>query len=464
MNDGGRNTVRESLWSEIDPMFHKTFLNDSIHPQQRYNDLFYYLINGFIRYRTIDGAHAFYPGEPSNNGSRIDAMEGFTRILPLISAWLGSSRNPDFKSYDGRILNLMDLARDGLIAGTDEKSAGYWGHINDYDQRAYEAGDVALSLWLLRDSLWVKLDEPQKKRIVAWLLEINNKKIWNNNWHVSPILVNMILKAFGYPIDDAAIQSHYGKLKSFYKGNGWFSDGPDNVYDYYNAWSIHYCLFWISLIDPSFDEKFIKAALREFLEYYKYFFSPAGIPIMGRSLCYRIATPSPLVAGAFKTPNLISPGLARRALDCTWKYFISKGALAGGNLTQGYCGEDLRIVDNYSGPASCLFSLRSLVVAFLHRPDSAFWTAPEEQLPVERTDYSILIPSINWKIEGLKAEQRVQIIIDDNAANSCGEIRSYGLIRKTIGKLLGRPYRPNNHCVKYRQRTYSSSNPFCGCN
>ena len=107
------------------------------------------------------------------------------------------------------------------------------------------------------------------------------------------------------------------------------------VFDYYNAWAFHYSLFWLNQINPGFDTVFLEDSLYQFVKYYKFFFSTDGIPIMGRSIPYRLAAPAPLIAAAYKGMGIISPGLARRVLDCVWRYFVRKEAVSRGSVTQG---------------------------------------------------------------------------------------------------------------------------------
>ena len=130
-----------------------------------------------------------------------------------------------------------------------------------------------------------------------------------------------------------------------------------------------------------------------------------------------MAAPSPLIAAATKEMDGISPGMARRALDCVWKYFIKNGAVHHGMITQGYWQEDLSLLDNYSGPGSSMWSTRSLTMAFYNPPDAKFWTALLEDLPIEQDNYTVLIPEIKWEIRGFKLTREVQIIKINNTGN-----------------------------------------------
>ena len=77
----------------------------------------------------------------------------FAESLPMISAWIYSGRPSVIQNFDGQQIDLLKVAKEGLLAGTNPKSKGFWGYICDYDQRIVEAADIALSVWLLRGPL-----------------------------------------------------------------------------------------------------------------------------------------------------------------------------------------------------------------------------------------------------------------------------------------------------------------------
>ena len=184
---------------------------------------------------------------------------------------------------------------------------------------------------------------------------------------------------------------------------------------------------------------------------------------MGRSICYRMAAPAPLIIGEQTDPDEVPPSEARRALDATWSYFVKRGAVEHGNVSQGYCGSDPRILDNYSGPASCLWALRSLIVAYYMPPDSTFWTASHGYLPVERSSYEIHVPTIGWTITGNKESGTIVLKKPGEAAGSEMPMSEYGAVRQLATALLWRPFRPDNSRAKYDLDSYSSAAPFCGC-
>ena len=71
-----------------------------------------------------------------------------------------------------------------------------------------------------------------------------------------PVFIGAVLSSLDVPNDRELVNQHYARFKEFYRGDGWFSDGPDDTYDYYNAWAIHYQLYWLQQVDPDWDRDF----------------------------------------------------------------------------------------------------------------------------------------------------------------------------------------------------------------
>jgi hypothetical protein len=332
--------------------------------------------------------------------------------------------------------------------------------MRDYDQRIVEASDIALALWLLRDTLWRDLPSHVRGAILGWMAQINRKAIPDNNWHLIVVFTNLVLADLGHPIDRDTVLRHYARFKSFEKGSGWFSDGPAGPCDYYNAWQMYFLLFWITKVAPDFDSDFIRSRVRQFLTTFKYLIPKEGIPIFGRSICYRMAAVTPHVIGTVLAPDIISPGLGRRALGAVWKHFLARGAVERGTIVQGYYKKDLRLVENYSGPASALLCLRGVTVALSFGTDSPFWYGPEELLPIEVSDYRIGISQIGVEIEGRKDEGEVVLRLLQASPYGNRRITRYSIWRKLLGWFFQRPFRPDNYAAKYGRDFYSSLRPF----
>jgi hypothetical protein len=428
-----------------------------------YETLARYFLEGWAGYRTPAGERAHYPGPPSESGRRSDGLEGFARMFPMAGAWMAGGRPAGIEIAGGR-MDLAETFARGLATGTDPADPAYWGPIRDYGQAIVESADVALGLWLSRDSVWARLSPAERSRVVAWLEGALRSEPYEGNWQLFPLIVHRSLKALGADVSrwDARMQSSWEYFKTFHRGEGWFFD-PPHGFDYYNAWSIHYGMFWLQRIDPGFDPTFVRKVQADFVASYKHFFGPQGQPLMGRSVCYRMAAPVPLLTAQVLAPGAVSKGEAMRALDLTWSLFIARGAVADGGVTPGFCGPDLAMHARYSGPASCLWALRSLVVAFALDRELKLFDATREPLPVERADFSLRNETAGWTLAGSQATGRIALVTDSGASDEAPALKPHGLRSRALETLLHAPRRPDNTAALYGRKTYSSDRPLGRC-
>ncbi|MBD2362455.1 DUF2264 domain-containing protein [Anabaena minutissima FACHB-250] len=460
--EGWNQTSQPFLgYEEIDEKIKTTFINTNQEsPFLRYQALFEYFTLGFFKYRSPNGALIYYPGAASSHGRKLDGLEGFARFFPLAAVWIARGHG-NILNINSEKIDLIQLLHQGIVAGTDQQNTEYWGEMKDRDQRIVEAADIALGLWISRDHLWTTFSPQERQQIVTWLEQVMNQKLHNNNWYLFPIMIQKCLENLGvsYNKYNLLIEELYQTYKQrYYMGEGWFNDPPKGV-DYYNAWAIHYSLFWLDQIDPQFDPVFIRKTHAEFLKFYRYFFSKNGFPAMGRSICYRMAAPAPILTGTILAPEEVSPGFAFRALDLTWRFFIEHNSLQKGTVTQGYFTPDLSILDLYSGAGSCLWSLRSLIVAFYVDQFVPLWNSPPEKLPVEIGDFSEVNHSIGWRIKGNKSTQTIELEVLKNQGSKYPKLRRYGIINQIKESIARRPFRPQNYDALYQRFSYSTASP-----
>jgi hypothetical protein len=426
-----------------------------------------YFFEGWAAYRTPKAERAHYPGLPSGSGRRSDGLEGYARMFPLAAAWLASGRAPQIETATGP-LDLAEVFTRGLVTGTDPASPDYWGPITDFSQTLVESADIALGLWLARKEVWAKLSPAEQQQVVSWLMQALGSQPYDGNWQLFPMLVHRALNALGADVSrfDARMQTNWEIFRSLYRGQGWFSDPPHGLDDY-NAWSVHYALFWLQRIDPGFESAFISQAQGEFARFYVKLFGPQGHPQRGRSSCYRMATPAPLLASLATAPGAITRGQAMRALDLTWSWFIGHGALAAGSVTAGLCGADPALQANYSGPASCLWSLRPLVMVYVLDRELGLLESPREPLAVERGDFVIRHETTGWTISGRAATGAIDLSIEANPPGDGPEdgpvLKPYGLSTQLAEALVQAPRRPDNTDALYRRRHYTTDKPVGRC-
>jgi hypothetical protein len=446
--------------------------------REDYRLLALHLLEGWSQYRTPDGARAHYPGLPSEAGRAVDGMEGFSRMLPLAAVMLARGEDPSI----GPGLRLSEALRAGLLAGTGQDQATQWGPVRSYSPQYVEAADLALGVWLARSQLWDPLSDPEKAQITRWLSAALETLPHDGNWMLFPLVVHRSLRALGAEVSrfDARMQTHWERLLHLHRGRGWFHD-PPNGFDYYNAWGIHNSFYWLRRIDPSFGGSFVTEIQGEFAGFLRHLVGPQGHPPIGRSTCYRMAVPAPLLGSLLVAPGALPPGQALRALDLTWGWFIGHGALQAGAITAGLCQADPALQSAYSGPASCLWALRSLTIALDLDHLNALLDAPREPLPVEQEAYVLRHASTGWLVRGDSTTGHISLERGGlQTAPSTGQssragtayasdgandprttpaslaLREHGHTARLLEWVMQRPRRPDNRAALYGRSHYAT--------
>lgn len=445
--------------NETDLALARDFLGDAPTAEQRYEALFRYFVDGFLAVATPDFGRAHYRGMGSSHGYRVAGVEGFARTAPLFAAWIAGGRDPVISGLaSGRSADLTQILASAFTAGADPNHPGYWSDPDDFAQVLVEASDIAIAIWIGRDTIWPMLEPQAQSNLLAWLRRaaISDRPV--NNW----LLFGATAEAVVAVLEGRTITAlpAYERFKPHYLAHGWFSDSATHrVVDYYNVWGITYQLAFLHLMQPNYDADFLREVLLASADLTAHLISPKGVPIMGRSVCYRTAASAPLSVATLLDPTPARFGLSRRANDCVWRYFLAHGAVRDGTLTQGYFGDDPRVLDSYSGPGSSHWGLRSVIPALLHPPGSAYWTAPDLPLPVEAGDFRLDLPELGWVIEGEQASGDIRIVIPANAGNH-PTLRPYNWQHRLSELRRQRARRPNNHYAAYAAEVYSALDPY----
>ncbi|MGY0148657.1 DUF2264 domain-containing protein [Edwardsiella tarda] len=453
---------RKRAYTRNDAALRACFADDSQPLEQQCDMLVRYVAEAFDHYAVWDYSHAYYPGRPSQQNARTDAMEGCSRVLPTLAAWLhgavSQARGSVLSGLNGQRWDIADLLSRAFLAGTDPAHPGYWGTLHDYDQRICESADLALALWLSKRWVWARYDARQREQVLAWFAQVPARQTVDNNWHLFGLTVEMVLRDLRG--EGEVDQQKYQRIKEFHVGEGWFRDGARGNYDYYNAWGFHYSLYWLNQIDPQFDQAFIQQTLQQFNAGYRHLLTPQGIAFFGRSACYRLAAAAPLLAEASQAPSPATLGLAKRALAVTLRYFIANGAMRAGAPTQGLFADDARLVDNYSGPASSFWSLRALNIALYSAPQNGLWQAQEQPLPIEQHDFSLRIEATGMQLFGCR-ETGESVVLFRHDYTQTQTPLSRRLSRQRpwqwlLESLTGRAERPKNNLLRKGVTCYSS--------
>jgi len=351
------------------------------------------------------------------------------RMLPALAEWRAGGRNVRVKlrgeevDLDAILLRIFRNAFDPL-------HPHYWGSApaNKATQRSVEASLVAYSLWRLGDPFIGRLSTHDRSNIQVWLASCTQVPERTNNhaWfsalnQAARIQLGRKWKEFGG--DEAWMLADLQALHSLYPGGGagWYSDSPDfPAYDYYNFWTFgNFPLYWSKLIGaryPEWNQRF-RSGVQQFLKKTPYFFSSEGASVlMGRSLVYRWALLAPLLVGYEQGLWPHSAGLLRRIvrlhLEYNWKlgcYDESKGKLRETLSPAGTREVRESYIDN-GHPYWCMLGFAMLGFAEKDR----FWTAPEELLPVERSDYTVRFDEPRMLLVGTKHSGQVRWLFARN--------------------------------------------------
>lgn len=302
--------------------------------------------------------------------------EAFIRPLwGLAPLWGGGGECDDFDK----------IYKEGIINGTDPKHPEYWGELKSYSQEVCEAPALALSLLFASDKLWNPLTKEQKENVAQWLLKINEVEHVDNNWNFFPVLVNISLKKLGQHYSKKVIDDRLDKIESFYRGDGWYSDGKRQRFEYYTAFALHfYSLIYAKLMekdDPERSKRFKERAML-FAKDYIYFFDEDGREIpFGRSLTYRFAHLAFWSACLFAEIEPFPVGVIKGIISRNLRWWMKMPIFDNsGILTVGYGYNQPNMAEEYTCFGSPNWCMKAFLLLLL--PDKhPFWNAEEAPLP-----------------------------------------------------------------------------------
>ncbi len=340
------------------------------------------------------------PGPVSASGEWSDGLEGYARTF-LAAGFLLSGG-----SGDGA---LAEWYARGLAAGVDPASAERWPTVDEVPQAKVEAASIALALHETRELLWDKLSDRVRAQTVDWLAKVIGKPYPACNWLWFQSVVEAFLRTVGGPWSAEDLERNAADIESWYRDDGWYTDGAGRNFDWYAGWAMHLYPLWYGRISGHIEERH-RVRLRRYLEGAQHLYAPDGPPLFqGRSMTYRYAALAPVWAGAIFDATPLSPGATRRLASGTLRHFLANGALGAGDRQPiGWYGPFEPIRQPYSGAGSPYWSSKGLAGLVLPA-DHPVWTEVEEPLAVERADVSTVLPVPGWLLSATKADGVVRI-------------------------------------------------------
>ncbi len=146
----------------------------------------------------------------------------------------------------------------GLRNGINPENEEYWGTYEDGSQAFVEMAVLGFALLMVPERFWDPLSGEERRMFSAWLNQINEHEISDNNWLFFRILVNCGLRKNGGCWSEERLAADLARIEDFYLGDGWYSDGKTAQRDYYISFAMHF----YSLIYAGVMKKRIRNARR----------------------------------------------------------------------------------------------------------------------------------------------------------------------------------------------------------
>ena len=321
---------------------------------------------------------------------RVTYMECFGRLMAGLAPWM--SLTDDDTAEGKQRKQLREWALKSYAQSVDPESKDYllW---RKEGQPLVDAAYIAESFLRGYDALWVPLDDLTKQRYIAEFQQLRRVDPPYTNWLLFSSTVECFLKKAGAQTDYYRITSALRKVDEWYVGDGWYSDGEDFAFDYYNSFVIHpmyvECLevmtnggkqnIW-NVKGGNFPNALKR--MQRFGMILERFVSPEGtFPVFGRSITYRTGVLQPLALLSLRgwLPKELPAGQVRAAMTAVIQRMFgdNRNFNAEGYLTLGFNGSQPNISDWYTNNGSLY--LASLAFLPLGLPaDAPFWTdAPQ---------------------------------------------------------------------------------------
>jgi len=336
-----------------------------------------------------------------------ESRNAFGRTMILASLYSSATGKNTVPGYDGQI-NGPYLK--GIIRGTNPDDPAYWGPTEPYGAFGNQ---IAQAIMYCPEFYWTPLSSEQKKRLADWFAALVHSVGFECNcWYFNTGPVP-VLEHYGYPYDYDYITEQMARILSWYSGSGFFIDGGNRAWDYYNFWGFQmFNLYHYRYTDPwrlKFGRQ-IRESTAAFMENFPYFFGSDGSPVpFGRSLTYRVAAVSPVGYAEAAGLGTLPPGLERRIASGCLKYFWERGMLSENGLVQvGWLGPNAIVGEDYAHRGSPYWVSVGFSPLLLPE-DHPFWTEKELPMPADVADKVNVVPGAQmvFKINSRRGESRL---------------------------------------------------------
>lgn len=363
------------------------------------------VLDNLSREQLKTALHPEYSPTWDGRNKNVAYLECFARLMAGIAPWLAQEDcEPDEQKLHDR------LYREALASYTYAINPDSPDYLlgADEPQVLVEAAYLALSFMRGYDRLWLALDEQTRKHYIKMFKSVRHYTPPYNNWLLFPALIETFLMATDEEYDAYRIYLALKQVEEWYVGDGWYSDGPDFAFDYYNSYVIQpmyvECLETLAAYGHDAYKPWHERALKRMQRYaciVERFISPEGyFPAFGRSATYRTAAFQPLTMLTLgeQLPPSLPYGQVRSALTKVIENILMNDANYDKSdfLVLGFNGHQPEIADYYTNTGSLYMA--SLIFLPLGLPAShPFWTVPAEDWTMKRAWSGVCFP-IDHKI------------------------------------------------------------------
>jgi rhamnogalacturonyl hydrolase YesR len=322
---------------------------------------------------------------PGTNRKEYTCLEALGRVIAGISPWL--ELKPD-STIEGQLRSkYIELSVRAISNGVNPDSYDYL-NFNTGRQPLVDAAFLAYGLLRAKTQLWGNFDNITRERIIKELKSTRTLKASNNNWLLFSAMIEVALKEFTGECEYNRIEHAIKSFQKWYKGDGWYGDGENFHFDYYNSYVIHPMLMEILTVMRGHgltDEDFYVKEQQRYTRYaahLEHLISPEGAyPVIGRSIAYRFGAFHALSDATFRKmlPHTITYPQVRSALSAVIARQINAENTFDdyGWLRIGFAGYQPKLGEGYISTGS-LYLCSTVFAALGLSSNEVFWSASGE--------------------------------------------------------------------------------------
>ncbi len=315
-------------------------------------------------------------------------LEALARLLCGLAPWL--DLRDDSSPEAGQREQFAALAREAIDSATDPASPDFLNFCHD-SQPLVDAAFLAQAMLRAPDALWKKLPPRTQRNVIVALESSRVIRPGDSNWVLFAGEIEAFLRHVGEKWNESRLFDGLRKFQKWYVGDGWYGDGPEFHWDYYNSFVIHPMLLEILDVVGNEGEAWrtfrgeVCTRLSRFAAIQERLIAPDGtFPIIGRSIAYRCGAFQALALAAQRRllPEEVAPAQARGALASVIRRTLESPETwdEKGWLRIGVSGHQPAVGEAYISTGS-LYLCSAAFLPLGLPPSDPFWSGP----PVKTT-------------------------------------------------------------------------------